>query len=260
MSLSVLLPSGWSAILWILLLEIVAHVGLWVHNHYKWFKNTTFANEFVSVIFSVLSLIYSLLLAFVIVAVWENYENLNRTIERESDHLSSVLVHSEMLPDSLKTEVRDYIRLYCDQVSEREWDMLETPERYRPSAIPNLRLLLFKVESTTKATENVLSVLDQDLSDISSLRRERLTHTRSYVPGLVWDILLAGTFLVIVFSYLFQSKDQRLKRLILSFLWAMMGMSLFLLYALDHPFSGSTQVSRQPYESITHSLENVHPH
>jgi len=45
-----------------------------------------------------------------------------------------------------------------------------------------------------------------------------------------------------------------LKRIFLTFLWAMMAMSLFLIYMLDHPFDGSGHVSKEPYELIIQLL------
>ena len=230
-------------------LMIVAHAGLFAFD--KWYRNKKMeqGNEVAGIIFSVLSLIYSLLVAFVIIAVWENYEDLNRTIEEEADHLNSVLVHSNMLPDSLKSPVAAAIKNYCNAVINEEWDMTEK-QAYRQSAIPSLRFLLFQAHSNSRIQENLLSVLDENLSSITRLRRERLSHTHSYVPDLVWTILIISSSMIVLFSYFLSVESEQLKRIYLSFLWVIIGMSMFLIYMLDHPFVGSTQVSREPYAAI----------
>ncbi|MBE7174021.1 MAG: DUF4239 domain-containing protein [Williamsia sp.] len=242
----------WGVVL-ISILIIVAHAGLFVFDKWWISKRPNYNNEVAGIVFGVLSLIYSLLVAFVIVAVWENYEDLKRTIENETDHLNSVLVHSNMLPDSLRAPVAAAIKNYCSEVVNQEWDM-RAEESYRQSAIPSLRFLLFQAHTDSKIQESLLSVMDENLSSITSLRRERLSHTRSYVPDMVWTILIISSLMIVLFSYFLWVEPEQLKRIYLSFLWAIIGMSMFLIYMLDHPFIGSTQVSRGPYEAIIKTL------
>jgi predicted PurR-regulated permease PerM len=254
MELRLFIPAGVWGTLLIALLVAAGHAGL--HSFEYWRKKRNFAlnNEVAGIIFSVLTLIYSLLVSFVIIAVWENYEELNQVVEKEADDLNSVLVHSSTLPDTLKNQISVAIKNYCKKVVEEEWNMMPRKNTYGQSAIPSLRLLLFRVEAESRIQENLLSVMDENLISIGNLRRERLSHTHSYVPELVWMILIISTIMVILFSYFLYIESEQLKKIFLSFLWTFIGMSLFLLYMLDHPFIGSTQVSKGPYEEIIKSL------
>src|SRR4051794_1921181 len=111
MQLKLNIPAGVLGILLVMLLLLAGHVGLYGFDYWRKKRKLVLNNEVAGIIFSVLSLIYSLLVSFVIVAVWENYEELNRVIEKEADDLNSVLVHSSMLPDSLKTPISDAKKL-----------------------------------------------------------------------------------------------------------------------------------------------------
>lgn len=242
----------WGLIL-VTLLILVAHAGLYAFDYWYKKKNISSSNhnnEVAGIIFGVLSLIHSLVISFVIVAVWENYEDLNRTIENEADNLNSVVVHSAMLPDSLKKPVLVAVKNYCQKVVNEEWNMSEEQSRFQGSAIPALRLLLFRAQSERKIHANLLAIMDNNLTTITGLHRDRLSHTRAYVPELVWMTLIIGSAMVICFSYFLLMESAQLKRIYLSFLWGIIGMSLFLVYMLDHPFVGSTQVSKAPYEEI----------
>lgn len=244
------IPAGvWGAV-FVALVIVAGHGGLYLFDYWCKKKNVPHNNEVAGIIFSILSLIYSLLIAFVFVAVWQNYEDLNGTIEREADNVNTVLIHSNTLPDSLKNAVVIAIKDYCQKVVSEEWESPEGKLSIRPSAIPSLRQLLFKVQVNSKGQEHLLNLLDDRLSNITNLRRERLSHTRSYVPQLVWMILIISSIMVVTFSYFLYMESQQLKKIFLSFLWALIGMSLFLVYMLDHPFIGSTQVSKEPYEAI----------
>lgn len=254
MHFNIYIAAGMLGLILVGVLLLLAHAGLYLFERWYQNKNWPYDNEAAGIIFGVLALIYSLFIAFIFVAVWGNYEELNRTIEQEADDLNSVLVHSAMLPDSLQVPVEGAIKSYCEKVVREEWDMAERGDHSQGSAIPALRLLLFQVVAETKSQENVLSVIDTNLSNITNLRRERLSHTRAHVPQLVWMILIISSALVILFSYFLQVESDQLKRIFLSFLWIMIGMSLFMVYMLDHPFAGSTQVSRAPYEEIIKQL------
>ena len=250
------IPAGlWCTIL-IALLLIMAHGGLYLFDTWCKRKNIPHNNEVAGIIFGVLSLIYSLLVAFVIVAVWENYEELNRTIENETDDLNTILVHSTALPDSLRRPVVASVKGYCQRIVNEEWGAQENKAYTRWSAIPSLRQFLFQVQPNSKTQENVLNLLDEKLSNITNLRRERLSHSHAYVPEMVWWVLIISSAMIVLFSYFLYMESKLLRKIFLSFLWAIIAMSLVLAYLLDHPFDGSTQVSKEPYETIIKELDN----
>lgn len=107
MNISLSIPAGvWGAIS-IITMILVAHLGLSVYNRFFPRIKVSPTNEAVGIVFGVLTLIYSLLVAFVIVATWEDYERLKVTVENEADEINSVMVHSNLLPDSLRIPVRN---------------------------------------------------------------------------------------------------------------------------------------------------------
>lgn len=250
------IPAVILCFLYVLLFAVISQAGLLVFNLcYSKNKRGEQSNDVAGLIFGTISLIYSLILAFVIVAVWTNYDDLNQTIEKETDKLNSILAHTVTLTDTLSQPLGHIISAYCSQVINNEWRMQGTDAVHHPSAIPGLRLKLLQLEPQNKIQENVYAVLDDDLNCISDLRRARLDHTRSHVPALVWLVLKTGSVMLIIFSYLLNSPSEKLKRIYLFFLSSIIAMSLFLVYTLDHPFDGSAQVSNKPYQNILLELK-----
>ncbi len=249
------IPPNWLCALFVLLFVIACEAGLIIFNY--WFKKRKVppGNEAAGIVFGTQSLIYSLILAFVIVAVWSDYEELNQTIAEETDKLNSILAHSETLPESIKRPLNSSLSSYCNEIINKEWNTQEDDVDLRPSAIPALRLMLLRLQPKNKLQENIFNVLDEDLSSISDLRRERLSHTHSHVPPLVWLILKAGSVLMVIFSYFLSASSVALQRIYLLFLSSTIAMSLFLVYTLDHPFDGSARVSKKPYENIQVELK-----
>ena len=252
------IPTGLLCLFYILVCVLASQAGLFVFNLYFWDKEPIHSNEVTGIVFGAISLIYSLILAFVIVAVWENYEELNKTIASEADKLNSIMAHSATLPDSLQQPMKTAMISYCNQVVNKEWRMEHSNEADQPSAIPELRLMLLRLEPRSKSEESIYNVLDEDLSSLSDLRRNRLSHNRSQVPDLVWLILKAGSVMLIIFSYFFNVQSLKQKSIYLTFLSGYIAMCMFLVYTLDHPFIGNVQVSRQPYTNILMSLRQYY--
>lgn len=73
-------------------------------------------------------------------------------------------------------------------------------------------------------------------------RRLRLLVSRSSLPPIMWVMLLGGGFLSIAFSFLFASPVKWVQMVMTAALSMMFAVVLFLIFALDHPFSGDLRV------------------
>jgi hypothetical protein len=254
-NLLIKIPSGCLCIAFMFFYVLLAQAGLYIFHLFYRPEKQECGNEVAGIIFGAMSAIYSLILAFVIIAVWSNYDDLNKTIENEGDKLNGILSHSMKMPGKLKQPIHNSLNAYCNQVIYDEWHMKNINEADHPSAIPKLRLLLLETKPEDNGQQGIFTVIDEDLSSISDLRRNRLDHSRSQVPGLVWFILKAGSVMLVIFSYFFQVRSILLKRIYLLFLSSFIAMCLLLVYQLDHPFAGSAMVSNLAYRDILTELK-----
>ena len=91
------------------------------------------------------------------------------------------------------------------------------------------------------------------LNEYAELRRARLTNVSHGLPPILWYVVIIGAVIAIVFVSLF---DMELGvHLILGGLFsAFLGMTIFLIATLDHPFRGGVSVSShalaRAYESV----------
>jgi hypothetical protein len=233
---------------------ILSQAALTVFNVWATKYKLQFTNEIANTVFGVISLIYSLILAFVIIAAWDDYNDLEKTIETEADKINTIITHIGSLPDSLKTNIISSIYSYCNNVINNEWKMRGAENFERPSAIPTLRKLILTTTPQSQIQENIFHVIDTELSNISDFRRERVGHSHSQIPPIVWFVLCVGSIMLVLFFFFFNTPTIRLKRIYLSFLVSCMAMCMFLVYVLDHPFN-ATGLSDQPYYDIQLELK-----
>ena len=214
-----------------------------------------FHNEVASVVFGCISLIYSLVLAFVVVAVWDDYNDLSKTIEEEADKLNSILAHTSSLSRDIQLNFDTAISNYCGRVVDEEWQM-KGEDQQQPSAIPCLRKFLLTRPPRNEIEKNIFPVVDDDLSKISDLRRQRLGHSHSQMPYMVWFVLDGGTILLVLFFFFLSVPSLRLKRIYLAFLVGCVAMCMFLVYMLDHPFDDENGISNRLYRNIKAELNS----
>ncbi len=254
-ALSAKIPAALLCLLFVITIILLSQFGLSLFNKTGLNKRIIVNNEIAGVMFGAISLIYSLVLAFVFVAVWEDYEDLKKSIQEESDKMNSIIVHSSAMPDSIRTPVYQALYNYCNIVMQDEWGTVNDNLGSQSSAIPYLRMMLQVKHPQNELQNNTFAVISDDLSQISELRRSRLSHVHSRVPDIVWLVLQVGTVLLIVFSFLFNVESIILKRIYLSFFSGFLALCLFLILSLDNPFNSYLQIDKQPYVLIQKTLE-----
>jgi len=88
------------------------------------------------------------------------------------------------------------------------------------------------------------------LDNLTQDRRLRIFAGNNTVPSVVWLVLLVGSVISISYTYFFGMKNIRAQYLIAASLTVTITMILFLIYVLDHPFTGSSKVSAQPLKDV----------
>jgi hypothetical protein len=89
-------------------------------------------NDVAGFIYGVVGVAYAVLLAFVVIVVWEEYERAKDTAETEANELTGVHFLADGFPDPERARVQELVRSYARVVVEGEWPMMdkgETSER-----------------------------------------------------------------------------------------------------------------------------------
>jgi len=251
-------PEGTLMLIWICIAVAGVNAGCWLFDRLLGKRIRALDNTVAGVFFGAISVLYALIIAFVMMAEWDDYNDLTKTITDETDKLNNILSHSSSLPADMQQIINREIGAYCKKVIENEWQMQGKNAILHPSAIPALRHFLLTTNSSNAMQEKILNVLDQDLSAISDLRRQRLSHTHSQLPEQVWTIMYTGTILLIVFSFSFTTASVRLRRIYLSLLTCLVAMCFSIIYSLDHPFNPGAGLDSSPYQNVVNELALYH--
>lgn len=208
--------------------------------------------EVAGFIYAIVGVIYAVLLAFVVTLVWGQQEEARVRIEQEANAVADLYRGTPAFPASFQAQARGELRAYLQTVLRAEWPgmsagrtSLETWRQYDRL----WQAYLGFSPRTAKETLWYSQALTR-LNDLGDARRLRLLSGRSRLPGLLWAVLWVGGVITVTFAYFFGIRRVESQALMVSALAAAIALNLFLVLALDRPFSGAIQVGPEAFEQV----------
>jgi Protein of unknown function (DUF4239) len=222
-------------------------------------------NDVAGFIYAALGVIYAVLLALVVIAVWEQFQVANETVEQEANATADIFWLADQLPEPRGTHVQELTKSYAEEVVHNEWPLMEKGEaplmsQKRRTAtgwtlIDDIRHDIQGFEPRTQAeVELYAEGLDQ-VDTLSDARRMRLVVAEEGVPGVLWSVLIFGGIAAVGFTYLFGLESTWAHRLMVATLAAVIGLVLFTVGAMEHPFSGGARIGTGAFDLILERFE-----
>jgi len=212
-----------------------------------------------SYIFNAFSVIYAVLLAFVVYSNWFDYEKSQDNVTNEASYLSNFYRDTRILPDSLKTIVTQKLINYTSAVLNDEWysmtegrtstladsaldDLWYTYTRIPVSSIPNPYLYQYSIER---------------LNFISQYRRLRILDMEQTTPPIIWVVLIICGFISVSYTYYFTTKRKRTHFFLIATVILINVLLFYLIYVLDHPYEGYAKLSSEPFQMILNKFTQI---
>src|SRR5215210_8197822 len=82
-------------------------------------------NDVAGFIYAALGVIYAVLLALVVIAVWGEYDAAGETVEQEANAVAEIFWLAHRLPEPEGTHLQELCRSYAEEVSHKEWPLME---------------------------------------------------------------------------------------------------------------------------------------
>lgn len=211
-------------------------------------------------IIAVVGTIYAVLLAFMVIVVWEQFEDARTIAAREANYLGDVDYMARGFPLEISRPIHLGLIAYGQAVVRQEWTRMTSK-----GADPGARGALFNVWrvchriSPSNPRETVLyQTLISRLADLNDSRRLRLHAAQASLPGIMWILLIGGGIITISFTYFFAVRTTAIQSLMTVSLTTLIAFILFLIYAIDRPFVGCVTVCPDALEDVLARVE-MHP-
>ncbi len=198
---------------------------------------------------------YAVLLAFVVIAGWQDYETAQTDVESEAHELAGVYFLASQFPEPERTRVQDLARTYARVVVE-EWPMMERGQTSprADSLLRQLGLKLLQFDPRTKGEQVLYERGLTEAHDTADARRLRLLEVREGIPTLLWVVLVAGGAITVSFAYLFGLKSNVAHALMVAALTLIICGILFTVGEFNNPFSGVVEIRPDAFREALRSF------
>lgn len=216
-------------------------------------------NDVAGFVYAVLGATYAVVLAFVAIAVWEEFKAADSTVSSEAEALLRLYRASAAYPEPAREEIRTAAIEYGRTVSTHGWESLRRGQD-NPHALAALDRLwqshLALVATSDRDSVWLQQSLDA-LNRVTTQREERLFQSRNTLPDAVWVVVTIGGFLTIGYVCLYGVRNPWGHAAITTGMSAMLAVIIVEIIALDHPFVGPTSVSPDALISVTEVMESM---
>lgn len=207
-------------------------------------------NDVAGFIYAVVGVIYAVLMAFMVFAVYGQYQTAEGRIEKEAASMGDLYRVASNLREPTRSEVIGLLKEYARTMIEKEFPEMDKGKFHEEPKIQHDKLwnLFYRYKPKDEADRIWFEQALSTLIVFADAKRDRMASARQSFPSFMWLVLYVGGFITIVYSYFFGTKNVWAQALIVIFLAGTVTLVLLLIAALERPFAGIIRVSPGPFE------------
>lgn len=217
--------------------------------------------EAANAIFSMVGVLHAVILAFVVIVVWENDVRARKDGQVEANAVARVYFTARSLPEPQRSKLMGLSREYAATVAREEWPLMAHGRTSAPARqhVANLRLTAHELRPTTADQEILMTGTLDAINELVDARRERTSALTPPLSPLMWTGLAVSSVLTIGFMFLFNRPTYPLQVLMVGPVAALTVFVLWLIHDLSHPFTGTSAVGPDAFDQILQRFDEFPP-
>lgn len=214
-------------------------------------------NTAASTVFSIVGGLNAVLVAFVLIALFDAVGKAGDDAYREADGLVAAVWAADSLPDATRDKIRQTSRAYASTVIDKEWPRMRDGtgvDSIGWAQLDEMRIAVAKTQTEDGWQTDRKAEAASQLWDVYQARQSRLNASGGGVSAVVWFTLIAGCLLAMALPLTFGGPRARAQVVIVATLAATMALLLFATYQLQNPFSGGAKVGPDAFRAALERL------
>jgi F0F1-type ATP synthase assembly protein I len=210
-------------------------------------------NEVAGFVYAVVGVIYAVVLAFVVIVVWEGLGKARDLTYQEANNVVEIAWDANEMAAPYDTQLKEDVRRYATAVADHEWELMATEHHLDPNLsleLDDLRHTAQRIEPQTERQKVIFAQLMQRITDVFDARRERSNIASEGIPGLLWVALVGGGVVTVGYAFLFGTANTLPHALMVVSLACMIAFLLFVVAEAQLPFSGGLRVEPDAFRTI----------
>jgi Protein of unknown function (DUF4239) len=193
-----------------------------------------------------LGILFALLVGFIAVEVWNNYDKAKVAVATEASALRAIVLLAGVFPEEQKTRIYALIDRHIEDAINKEWPAMArqqaTLSTLRANALIEALQDVLALKPANDSQRTIQPEMVKALQAALDARRQRIVVSQSTVGRVKWaGILLMGLCTLVAIAMV--HSDNRLTCAIAMTLFAIgIALSLLLIAAYSRPFTGEISV------------------
>ena len=232
---------------------LVYGLDLFVKNHRGEEYNSVISNGFQAV-----GTMYAIVAGLLVFGVYTTFDEASQQAADEASTLVLMYRAADAFPQPQRDDARRAVVTYINSVITDEWpalaDGVGSPKTGK--AIDRLFSVYGPMEPDGRWSDQYTNSVSH-LDDVVKLRNERIDHSRESLPSIYWFLLFAGGVVTILYLSLAYVESKAMHALAVGLMATMLGLVIFLLLEVNHPFRGEIAVSPEDFRNALTSISEV---
>ena len=236
---------GFVALAWIGVLACRPRAHGWIHGR----RN---ANDMIGFTLASFSTLYGILLGLIAVEAYQDFAAVKDVLSKEALTLATLRHDIDGFPQPVQSALREQLRDFAREAVATVAAAGDQPGASAHTASPRLKSLFQTVlafKPSTKSEELVQGESLRRLNMLVEYRRYLIAAGDDGLPPALWWVVIGGALLLILLMSLFDM-EIHVHFILGGSLALFLGAAVFLIAALDNPFSGGLTVSVEPIASV----------
>ncbi|MDR3671088.1 MAG: DUF4239 domain-containing protein [Holophaga sp.] len=229
-------------------------LGLCVRHRWLPHARLRTIREPAGIVFNVIAVLYAVLLAFMVISVWEGFNQASLTVEAESGSLLAIVMELDAHRGHSAAfgRLKQAVDGYAHSVMEEEYPAMGRMQRSprTTAAFERIWAAAHYLGTDSPGEINLQQSIYYHLGEAQKARESRLLLSRRGLPAAMWTVILAGAFLTMTFS-LFISTERFWPQALMNFsLGLITALVIFAILELSYPFVGNVNVAPEGFEYL----------
>lgn len=208
-------------------------------------------------ILAVVGVVYAVLLGFVVIGVWDRFNQAEIRTFDEAASVTSLYRDADAFPNA--SLLRSELRTYVNDVIQYGWPaMRRGAESVRSErSIDRVDALIRHLPVKSPSQQDVQAQMLSSIDAVMLARDQRIFMSATGIDPLMWSTLILSAFITIGFTLLFGFRHVGMQRLMIGGLALVIGLVLYLAMSLDYPYRGATSISPRAFTAALQAFNQI---
>jgi Protein of unknown function (DUF4239) len=238
---------------------LIAGLGLAVYRKIVPQSDDVSHNDVAGPIISTVGTILAVILSFMLVSVWQQYDQAGGTVVQEASAVADLYHAAANFPEPTQSNLRAALRTYTNAIIGSEWPAMRYGHVSASAAKASFGVLGIIIHYEPKT--NAQQALQQDaigfVNTFVDARRDRLFDNQSGVPMIFWIGMLILAGVTIGCAYIFRIQNEVMHVFMCVALAAVIGVVFVLIAEFDYPFRGDAQIAPTAWQALQATIEGT---